>query len=214
MASYSYNLSDNNNVCHYILPNEKDYGVQSIIIRNCISVAECFKIHAHIVDQLFFDRPSEPKDVVYMQVTGPGKAFDSYDKEKHKLPITLKAYIQLLNFFYTDYHLVLKRIDADYHVMKAGKEWLSLFPTVTFQGPADIIYKCPLDSCKTFGLDLTVTRRVDIGKTSVTLKYTKEDMGMIYIQPPAMLYLAQDRDFIASLLNYKGGSTPKRSRQS
>lgn len=212
MASYSYSLTEVNEMCHFVMPNEKDYGMQNTILRNCGTVREPFKVHAHIVNQMFKEK--EPRDVVFMQVTGPGKAFEPYDKEKYKLPITLKAYIELLKFFANDYQMLLNRIDADNHVMSTGKEWLSLTPAISFKGPADITYKKTLEKGCSFDLEIQVVRRVDLSKTSVTLKYSKEDLGMMYIHPPALLHLAKDRTYISSLVSYKGGSTPKRSRQS
>ena len=213
MAQYSYNLTDANEICHFVLPNEQDYGMQNTVLRNCGTLKEPYKVHAHIVDKLF--QENEPRDVVFMQMTGPGKAFESYDKEKHKIPITLRAYIELLKFFANDYQLLLKRIDGDNHLMTNGKEWLSLTPAISFKGPANITYRKTLEKPPTgVELELQVVRRVDLGKTSITLRYSDEDLGMLYLHPSALVYLAKDRAYISSLVTYKGASTPKRSRQS
>jgi hypothetical protein len=211
-SSYSYSLTDANIVCHYILPGEKDFGVRGTIYRNVNTLPEQYQIHANVVNQMFAEK--EPRDVVFLQVTGPGKKFDAYNKEKHKIPITLKAYIELLNFFATEYERVKNRMDADIHAMALGKEWLSLKPSITFSGPANITFRKTLAKHTNYNLDIYIVRHHEIGKTSITLRYTAEEMGMVYLHPPAMIYLSQDREDIATLLLYKGEPMPKKSRQS
>lgn len=211
-TNYSYTLSETNGVCHFLLSNEKEYGMQSTIFRNVQTLPEQYTVHAPLLDQLFYDK--EARDVVFLQVASPGKAFETYDKEKYKLPITLKAYKELLYFFSIEYPMVVSRFDGDQHIMMAGKQWLSISPTISFCGPADITYRKVLDKNVSFDLELILVRRVELNRTSVILKYTKDDMGMLYIHPPALQSLAKDRSYISSLTTYKGGSTPKRSRQS
>lgn len=210
---YAYTLTELNDVCHFVLPNEQEYGMKNTILRNApIELPEPFKSSTHLVNKLFIE--NEPRDVVFMQVTCPGKAFEAFDKEKYKLAITLRAYIELLNFFATDYPLVLKRIEGDTHCMLSGRQWLTMSPSITFRGPADICFKKTLEKTIHQDLDIYVERRQEVGKRCVTLRYTNPDLGILYVHPSVLMQLAQERGMITNLLAYKGIPTPKRSRQS
>lgn len=212
-TSYLYTLSDLNDVCHFVMPNEKEYGMQNTIFRNApIELEDQFKIHTNVVKKLFVE--NAPRDVVFMQVSFPGKAFELYDKEKNKLPITLKAYIELLKFFANDYERILSRSEGDSHVMTGHKKWLSLSPTISFRGPADICFKKTLERGIHQDLDLYFEKKQGIGRRSVTLRYSNSDMGILYIHPPAIMHLAKDLDTISGLQNYIGAPMPKKSRQS
>lgn len=210
---YSYTLSDLNDVCHYVMPSEKEYGIQNYIVRNAgAELEDQFKVHANLVKELFPE--NAPRDVVFMQVAGPGKAFEQYDKVKCKLPITLKAYIKLLKFFETEYPRVLSRSDADSQIMTAGVKWLSLSPSITFRKPADICFKKTLERGVHQNLELFYEKRHLTGKRCVTLKYTNQDLGILFVPPPAMTLLAKEVDIINNLQDYIGVSMPKKSRQS
>jgi hypothetical protein len=173
---------------------------------------ESYAIHANIVERLFTE--NEPRDVAFLQIASPGKKFEVYNKEKFKMPIPLKAYVELLNFFATDYERVKSKIDADGHVMSVGKEWLSLKPSMSFLGPADITFRKTLANHANYTLELFIVRRHEVGKISTTLRYSVEDMGMMYIHPPGMLYLSHDREDVTALQHYKGEPIAKKSRQS
>lgn len=210
---YSYSLTEVNDVCHFVLPNEKEYGMKNTIFRNVpAELPEPFKSQTHLVNKLFIE--NEPRDVVFMQVTCPGKAFDSFDREKYKLAITLRAYNELLNFFATDYPLVYKRIEGDTHAMLNGSKWLTMSPSISFCGAADICFKKTLEKTIHHDLDIFVERRHELGKRCVTLRYTNPDLGLLYVHPPVLMQLAQERGLISNLQTYKGVPTPKRSRQS
>lgn len=212
-TSYSYSLSDLNDVCHFVMSNEKEYGMQNVIFRNApVELEDQYKIHTHLVNKLFVE--NAPRDVVFMQMAGPGKAFEPYDKEKNKLPITLKAYIEVLKFFANDYERVLSRSEGDIHAMAMQTKWLSLSPSITFRGPADICFKKTLEKGLHQNLELYFEKKQSTGRRSVTLRYTNKDMGVLYIHPPAIVHLAQDLDIISGLQNYIGAPISKKSRQS
>lgn len=211
--SYCYTLTEANDVCHFVLSNENEFGMQNTILRNVgTELPEPYRIHSQIVNRLFTE--NEPRDVVFMQVALPGKAFEPYNKERQKMPITLKAYVELLKFFATDYPLVFKRIEADTQVMAVGKQWLSQTPSITFTGPANISCKKTLVREAQYSLDIWIERRHDLGKRCATLRYSNEDLGVLYVHPQALLFLAQELDIISGLQNYKGVSMAKKSRQS
>lgn len=212
-SSYCYTLTEANDVCHFVLSNENEFGMQNTILRNVgTELPEPFKIHSQIVNRLFTE--NEPRDVVFMQVALPGKAFELYNKERQKMVITLKAYIELLKYFATDYPLVFKRIEADTNVMAVGRQWLSQTPSFTFTGPANITAKKTLVRDIHYNLDIWIERRHDLGKRCATLRYSNEDLGVLYVHPQALLFLAQEIDLISGLQNYKGAPVAKKSRQS
>jgi hypothetical protein len=212
MASYSYKLKDSSDLRHFIMSSEKEYGVQCVILRDC---RDHTAQHSNMVKLLLDSRPqSSNKDVAFLQVCSPGKAFELFDHEKYKLILATKAYFKLLEFFQTEWPLVFKRIELDYQALKAKKDWISLNPSISFRGPADIVYRSPLDTTNTFVLDLVITKRIDNGKTNITLMYTDENMGSLHLPPQAMVQLAQSYPALTSLYDYKDQASTKRSRQS
>lgn len=176
-----------------------------------------FSVHAHIVTKLFEDRPGKPmrRDLVYLKVSPCGKAFESYDRERNRLVMTLPAYLELLRFFKNEYRLVLNRMESDRRNMTKGKEWMPLISNVCFRGPADTVYNIVLDSSNSFCLNLTVTNRFDAGKKMIMLQYTDETMGQVGLPGPALEILAKDLSYIEGLVKgeYKEASLPKRNRQ-
>lgn len=215
MASYSYKVKDNADLCHYVHSSEKDYGVQCVILREATQIKDYSPQHYAGIKSLFENRPQgSSKEVVFLHVASPGKVFEKFDQEKYKLVMTAKAYFRLLDFFKSEWQLVVKRIESDYQDIKAKKEWIQINPSVSFRGSADIIFKLPLDSTNTFALDMVVTKRFDTGKTNIMLTYTDETLGSVHLPPFPMVHLAQDMAYLTSLFNYKDEVITKRSRQS
>lgn len=205
MATYTYKVREGCDLRHSIPSAEKEYGVQCIIVRDVNDNA------SELLKTLCENRC---KDVAFLHVAIPGKSFDSFDHEKYKLVLTPKAYFKLLEFFVTDYNLVMKRMDSDYLAIKGKKVWLTLQTETSIRGPADIVFTLPLDVTNTFALELIITRRVDINKTNILLAYTDDAMGLVNLPPQPMMTLAQSHAYIQSLYNYKEGSAAKKSRQS
>jgi hypothetical protein len=174
-----------------------------------------FAAHASLVKTLFDDR-NKRRDVAYLRVCPPGKSFETYEKEKYKLAMTIRAYLDLLRFFKSEYHLVSKRMEQDRKHMMDKTEWLPLLPTVSFKGGADIDYRLPLDRANTFDLELVIKKKFDATHKTIMLQYTDEKMGYIMLPGPVMEILCKDLPFITSFLDgeYKEASTSKRSRQS
>lgn len=178
-----------------------------------------FLVHSSLVNTLFEDRPgggNVHRDVAYLRVSSPGRAFEPYDKEKNKLAITLSAYLKLLNFFKSEYHLVENRMESDYKNMLEKKQWLPLGPTISFRGAANIEFKLILDHSNAFNLELVIVRKFDYGgKRSIYLQYTDASMGRISLPGTVMVELSRDLPYISSLLDgeYKEAMDVKRSRQ-
>ncbi len=243
--SYTYKLRDASQLLHSLPSSQNEYGVQCCMIREGpMSVEDAvksitsptsstskreyralvtpsaspaphqeFSAHTSLVKTLF---DNKRRDVAYLRVCPPGKAFETYDKEKHKLAITIRAYLDLLRFFKSEYHLVCKRMEQDRKHMLDKTEWLPLLPTLSFKGGADIDYRLPLDQANAFDLELVIKKKFDATHKTITLQYTDEKMGYIVLPGTVMEILSKDLPFITSFLDgeYKEGSSSKRSRQS
>jgi hypothetical protein len=215
MASYSYKLRPNTDLCHFYPPTETDYGVQCLLLRENNNIRSVTVQYYNVAMQLFENRVGySPKDFVFIQVASPNTKFGPFDAEKYKLIIVASAYFKVLEFFASEWTHVQKRIDADYGDLKANQEWISINPAISFRGPADIYYKQPLDSTNTFVLDLAVTKRIDSGKVTVSLNYSDPKLGCLSLPVGTMLQLAQDYAYLKSLYDYKEPIATKKSRQS
>lgn len=214
MATYSYKLKENTDLCHFSLSTEKEYGFQCVILRDGQGLKDYTSHHASVIKALFENRPNYCKDVAFLHVAIPGKAFEKFDQEKYKIMITPKAYFKLLEFFQSEWPLLQKRLESDYQICKVQRDWLAIDPTITFRGPADVVYSQPLDATNTFALELVVSKRINSGKTNITLSYTDEKMGSTHLPPQPLVYLSQGRTYLHSLYDYKEGVAVKRSRQS
>jgi hypothetical protein len=214
MASYSYKIKENADLCQYIHSSEKDYGVQCVIMREANNIKEYSPHHYAGIKTLFESRPQDSvKEVAFLHVAPPAKAFEKFDQEKYKLVLTAKAYLKVLEFFQSEWSLLFKRMESDIQNIKAKKEWITLNPNISFRGAADIIFMTPLDTTNTYALNLVVTKRIETGKTNITLSYTDETLGSLHLPPAAMDYLAQDTAYLTKLLDYKEPVATKRSRQ-
>lgn len=179
-----------------------------------------YSVHAGIAKRLFADRDlcGKGRDIVYLRTSPPGKCFEtSYEREKHKLPLTLTAYLELLKFFKTEYSPLEGRMEMDFRNMQECREWIKLEPAISFCGGADIEFRVTLDKAPSFSLDLWVTQHYKTGKKSVALRYSDETMGGSLPLPPlAMQQMARNLDKLAELLNkceYKEPPLAKRARQ-
>ena len=213
MASYTFKLKENTDLCHFNLSSEKDFGVQCVILRDCNSQQDYTSQHANVVKALFEGRAKTLKDVAFLHVASPGKAFEKFDQEKYKLVLTGNAYLKLLEFFQSDWSLLQRRLDLDFQSIKTKKDWILMISSFKFKGPADIVYRLPLDTSNTLCLELVVTKRGDNGKTNICLVYTDETLGILHLPPPTMVNLAKDLEFVKSHYDYKDGPSPKRGRQ-
>lgn len=175
-----------------------------------------FVMHASLVKKLYEDRPKQVRrDVAYLKVSQPGKSFDTYDREKYRLPMTMNAYFEVLKFFKQEYRMVENRMEADYKNMLERKEWLSVCPSIAFRGGADIEFKMPVDMSNGFTLDLVIRKSYESGKKSIYLEYSEPSMGKILLPGSVMEELSQDLSFLMGLCNgdYKETLIHKRSRQ-
>lgn len=212
MASYSYKLKDNSDLCHYKLASEKEFGVQCCLIRDANNCKD-YSTHHYTLYQSMYE--SKQPGAAFLQVSTPGKAFDKFDQEKHKIVIPVKAYFKLLEFFISDWSLVLRRCESDYNDMKQGNGWISLTPSISFRGTADVIYKSILDSTNVADLELIITKRGDtLGKMNIMLAYTDEKLGSIHLPPAPFSRLAQELSHLVDLYEYKEIIATKKSRQS
>lgn len=212
MTSFSYRLRDNSDLCHYLLSCEKEFGVQCCLFRDS---KKCKEFSSHYFNLFRTHYETGLSTAAFLQVAPPNKAFEKFDQEKYKIVIPVKAYYKVLDFFLTEWPLVVKRCECDYNDMMAGTEWITLTPSISFRGPADIIYRQTIDSTTAVNLDLVVTKRGDsTGKITVCLVYTEEKLGNINLPPFPMLQMAHEMKFLKDLYEYKETIIPKKSRQS
>lgn len=180
-----------------------------------------FACHSGTVKLLFEDRPggnNNKRDMAYVCVSAPGKSFDSYEKETHKIAMTVPAYLELLKFFKTEFRLVDNHIESDYKKMTEKKDCLTLQKNISFKGKADIEFRQCLDQSNAFNLDLIITKFSSNGKKTVTLQYTDKAMGRLTIPALVMEEMGQDLPSIVSYLEegfeYKESPVSKKQRQS
>jgi hypothetical protein len=219
MGSFTYKLKENTDLCHFCLPSEKEFGIQSIILREQSNLRDITTVHYNLGRSIYENRLGfEPKDLALIQVTTPNKAFEGFDNEKYKIIIAAHAYFKLLEFYDKDWIMVQKRLISDFEDIKSNNEWISLNHSISFRGSADIYYRQTLDVAKTFELNLLASINIDTGKTRVSLAYTNATMGSLTLPEAPMIRLAKDSTYLRSLYDYKEElpSTPaiKKSRPS
>lgn len=214
MASFSYKLKEHSDFCHFSHSSATDYGVQCSILRDANTIKNYTGQHTNIINTLYEGRPQSIKEVAFLHVSQPGKTFEKFDHEKYKIALVPKAYIKVLEFFQTEWPLVYNRIESDFQIMKAKKEWLNITPSISFRGPADIHYQLIVDSTDHVELALKVIKNYDTGKTNITLCYSDETIGSTHLPPLGMVKMAQDRAYLNTLYNYKEALSTKKSRQS
>lgn len=215
--NFNYKLKDSSDLCHYILSSESEHGVQCIFLRENNSPLDITQKFVNLPGLLFENRLGfqGKRDVVFMSVAPPAKGFDLFDEERQKIILTTEAYFKVLQFFQSDWPLVKMRLDSDYEDIKTCREWITLTPSISFRGPADIVYQMTIDETCILILNLVITRSYDTGKTNIRLVYTDDRLGSINLPSGAMSELAKEVDYIKSLYyDYKNMLVLKQSRQS
>lgn len=214
MAGFSYKLREKTDLCHFSLPTEKDYGVQCIILKESNNIKDITAQHVDVAKALFEGRPQySPKDLAFIHVAQPNQHFTSFDNEKFKIIITASAYFKMLEFFASDWSVVQTRFDSDFEDVKSKQEWIAIDPTsISFRGHADIMYRLPLDVGNTFALDLIAIKRMDTGKSMLSLVYTDPMFGYTSLPPGPMVQLAKNWTYLKSL--YEEGMSVKKKRMS
>lgn len=212
MASYTYELGDSWKICHMNGATENDYGIKVFLIKDCGSgMPPEFVKDMETVNKLFNERPTFPKDAAFIQVCLPAQTFTTYSEEAMTFVMPVTAYLKLLEFFRTDFPLLMKRLDSDAKRLSEPNEWVRLSPTIHTSTVSNICYKNTLDVCNNFLLDLIVVRNLSKNMTQIKLKYSDETMGSITLPAATMINLSKDRPTLTSLLDYKEGNSRKRS---
>lgn len=212
MASYNYELSEPWKLCHVQGANENEYGVRVYLIKDCGGGLPAeFAKDMSTIEKLFKDRPTFPKDAAFLQISAPAHAFSAYADETTTFVLPVGAYLKLLEFFRTDFSLLMKRFDSDAKRLSEEKDWVRLTPTIQTSTVANICYKNTLDICNSFILELVAVRNLSKNLTQITLKYNDETMGRITLPASTLVNMAKDRPVLTSLLDYKDGTSRKRS---
>lgn len=213
MASYAIQPIENSDYCHYLLSSEKEHGVQCVIFRDGSKAKDYAGHYYSSIKTLCENRPL--RDICFLHVTVPGKAFETFEKEKYKIVLLAKAYFKLLEFFQTEWLPLQNRMESDYQNIKSRKDWIKLTSFLSFQGEANIVYKLPLDVLtNSTTLDLIITKRGENGKTNISLIYSDESMGSLHLPLQPMLQFAQHLNYVSTVFSYKEPVSIKRSRQS
>jgi hypothetical protein len=212
MTTYEYKPKENCDLCHFVASSEKEYGVQCVILKSMEHVKQYTAQQTDVIKTLCDGRGI--KDLAFLHIAPPGKSFESFDYEKNKLMLVPKAYLKLLEFFNNDCPGLMKKMEADHQSLKSKIGWHPVKADTTIRGPADIVYTSILDVTHAFVLKLTVLKRIDTGKTSMTLAYSDEAMGSVHLPPQPFSVLCHNWAFVSGLYNYKDPVPSKKSRQS
>lgn len=190
-----------------------DYKHSSLRITK--KIKEDIGVHPSFLETLYVDRGTDvSRDVVFLQVSHPGKHFLKYSEEKQKLCLTLAAYMEVLKFFRVEFPKLTKKMETDLKNMNNKSDWVQLSPFLSFRGTADISIKQVIESNSKFCLDLTLYREYDFGNQSAYLRYSDEKLGSIGLPINGMKLLCRDLPTLSDLLDYKENGLTKRQRQS
>jgi hypothetical protein len=215
MSAYFFEVDqEKSDLSHYYFASEREYGVQCVILYEN-SYTKDYTLKLSKIFKLLNDgRPQAIQEVALLHVAPPGSFFDMYDKELYKFAMIPAAYFKLMEFFKSEFALVLKRMESDYQTMQKKTEWIKHSTDISFRGIANIVYRQELDSTNTFVLNLKVTKSGKTGKTKISLIYSDDNLGTIHLPPVPMTQLALTYPNLLQLYNYKDLSTSKKSRQS
>lgn len=212
MSSYTFELSEPSKLCHVWGATEHEHGVLVHLYKDISSgLPASFAKSAHTVDQLFAERPTFPKDVALLQISQPATVFTTYNEESQTFAMTIAAYLKVLEFFRSDFHLVMKRMDSDVARLKDQVEWVTLTPTIQTTTVLNIVYKNTVDVCNNFNLELIVLRSIETNRTQTLLKYSDDTMGSVVLPYLTMINTCKDRPVLTNLLDYKDNGSRKRS---
>lgn len=215
--SYSYELSEKKCVLFNVLgATETDFGVKASIFKNVANAIPLPYIkHAHVIEKLFTDRADYPSDVVFIQVSSPGHAFQAYDSEPCTITITLNAYFRLLEFVRNDLKKVVGKLESDCNLLTQKKDCIYITPTICSDSIEHVVYDHPLDVFGENKLHFLVKRSVATKETLFLLKYSEDSLGQLALPIKPIYSLSDDRVTLMKLLNYKDykdKTAKKRSR--
>lgn len=207
---FSFKSREPGDVCQFVSSSEQDYGVQCVIVKDVHNAKDYTAQHLNVAKTIASGKPC--KDIVFIHIAMPGKAFEPFDMEKNKLIIPVKAYFKLLEFFQNEAEAVLNRLEAEASAMQTKKTWITVEPGLSFRGIADVIATLQLDSGSSYSLDLVLTRRLDLNITQVVLGYSDHTLGLVGLPIPPMMQLASRHSAVHKY--YKETVSSKKSRQS
>lgn len=214
--SYRYELNDKKFMLYHMVGStETDWGMKSTIIKNNNKAVPLNYIkHGHVYEKLFTCRPDYPTDVVFIQVSMPGHAFQTYEAETHCIAITANAYLRLLEFVRNDLKKVLGKLDHDTTLLTQKKDCVYITPTICSDSIENMVFEHPLDGFGEDQLHLIIRRNVATKETGYMLKYTDDNLGQMGLPIKTVLSICEDRTMLMKLLNYnyKDKYAKKRTR--
>lgn len=196
---------------------DKEEGVKVTFLRQWDPnhLPEEFRIHEKIVDQLFRDAPTAPRDLAFLQFCPPGKAFLPYDKEKDKFVLTISAFMSLVRAFRSDFQIWEHRLEHLKKSMKEGKDKYNINEVLSFSGYGDIYLVATIKEKSHYTLLLELFwKQNDPDRQNLILTYTKiAGVQFVNLSPASMARLAQQQECLLEALGYKEDRPRKKSRQ-
>lgn len=209
-STYEYVVQEDTDICHYVGSTELMYGMKCTILRGYANTDPHFSSSHDVVQKIMGDYPKE--DLVFIQVSNPGTAFQDYANEGTKLALSLTAYIRFLQFFEKDLGVVVRKMDFDTNKMTQSQDWMRYSDTILIRRSADKLFKKILDVGSNFILYLCVLK--DQQNIHLSLVYNDESMGQLALPTATCSKLALDVKALISMLDYKDTRSLKRSPQS
>lgn len=195
---YEFIVNDDTDICHVNGATEIAAGMSASIFRKYKNDYPDYATHKEIVRRLLDGR--EHADIVFLQTCPPAMHFLPYEKEPCKLPITLTAYIRLLDFSKNQLPTLMRKIALDSANMREGQDWARHSDTIMVRKSYSMAYKQLLDSGKHHELFLYVVGTED--NTKMAIVYSDTAMGEIALTHETCTKMAKDLETLKVVLNY------------
>jgi len=159
MASYITGR-DKSTVYHRIGSKEHEPGLCATVCKNVVNnkiLNPNYVSKLSFLDKLYDPEYTGSKDIVFLQMSLPGRHFEPFDQEACGIIMTLHAYMQLMKFFRASYHDADENLDLlkTKFVREPSQETLVvLSPEVSFVGEGSSTVSYLVDSQKNYDLVL------------------------------------------------------------
>ena len=189
-----------------------EQGIKVSIFKNIkkYKIPSPYHIHSSYIDKIYANTPeSTPRDVAFIQICPQGMDFEPYDKEKIKMVVTLKAYINILTCFNKYYSTWQEEIA----VFKAESNGIHHEGTISYGGHASMHMGSIIEETPDFQLKVDFCFNYGKNTEYIILFYSFKEFETVILPPLGFLELASDLSKLNNLLKYKDVRDRKRSRQ-
>lgn len=206
-SSYDYVITDDTDICHVSGSTDIVGGHCATILRHFNNNHKDFRVHQNVVLKIMGSQ--KKMDLVFLQASPPAAHFETYDKESWKLPIPLRAYIQLLEFIKGDFKVLKSKFELDAKALRIGNAWLKKSDNILVRKGCNIFYKHPIDSGVGWTLFLFILYNPDSDVIQrMALMYDDCDLGEMPLFLTTLTKLAKDLPVLKVILNYKDPMQP------